>query len=292
MPNFDRQISGVQPGPTPEGDVRSMEVASGLALVPFRRNIGYWTIKNGTGINEYREEGDLFSGGYPVHFYAASTGVGNSMETGFKFPGRRFGLSIVRNMPINEPISVMIDGRAYRVQTATPRQVDATTGGPIHPTNVLIADNLRDRPDHECLITCRATAAKGPTWLFLGALLESRFGFVTPPVTPRALEPITLTTSAANFPHDNGGATAGGGFRAFRRVEYYNSTGAPVAVTISRNGVDFWKKSVPAGDTVSFDPGTLTAYNETVTGSIAGGYQYQHRAASAASIVATLFGVH
>lgn len=290
---LDLQQSGVLPDATPEGVQRVKDASTGLALVPFRRTAGYWTVKNGTATNEYREEGDLYGGGYPVQFIQTVAGIGNSVEMGFKFPGTRFGIACVRNMPTNAPFACFIDGEAYYVPTATPRGIDGSTAGPIHPIHLLIADNLPDRTDHECRILCNGNPTTSPTWLFLGALLESRFGYVTPPVAPRALEPVTLTTSAVSFPHDNGGAGAGFAMRLFRKVDYYNfHASATAVVTITRNSVVIWRASIAAGGMATFDPGTLTAYNETVTGSVAGGYPYQHLSDTATAVRATLYGTY
>jgi len=344
---IDPLISGIVDDGNEAGIMRTRLSTSGMVLRPFERG-RYTALKNGTATSEFREEGDFLTLGWPCYFVQLSNGVVNGVELRFKFPGRRLGLAFVRNVTTTDSFTAVVDGEAYKVDVTVAAQVDPAVGGPSHLAQILVADNLPEAMDHECRLFFQGNATTSPSFYIVGWLEEERFGFVTPPRLPRALEPVALTTAAAALPHDNGGATLHAGFRYFRNVSYYNvpqaitsitssSTTATVTTTavhnlvsgqqvtiagslnpeyngtytvtvttttaftytfagsatspatgtktfgatgtviIARNSVDLWSKTLLSGDSVVFDPGGNTSYNEVVSESIGGGYNYKHR---------------
>jgi hypothetical protein len=112
-----------------------------------------------------------------------------------------------------------------------------------------VADDLGPGVHH-----ARIILPAGPTvrsWLLLGYLVDANAGYVP---NPRGVnvnrQTVAVTTTPASFP--SGADTA---FRAFRGILFSNVTASAVSVAVqTAGGTTIWSRSVPANDTVVFDP--------------------------------------
>lgn len=240
------------------GAARVRSVAAELVCYPFREG-NYRAEVQGSAAITYQGGGFTANPeGLPRSLtIGVPAGTGNGARIYYPFHGRAFG---VRWQSFNTvpDFSVVVDGEAVRVPGWLPQLADAgiTTQVIDSEAALLTHDNL-DRGRHLAEIVVVAPPTGTTTLQLFGVLLDRGAGYaelprvqhtLPPADVPTSLTALTITSGSSAFP------TA----RGVRGIIYTNTTGGALTVTLQYNSVQVWKKSIPADDSVTFDPLGLT----------------------------------
>lgn len=257
---IDPQINGARDDGSESGIVRTETLRDGWSLLGFRRglytsaNIGSGTVASLSGLitNSVTNTGTAIQVSLP-----ASAAYGNGATIGFWIHGNMLGLAYYA-LNTTVPPGCTIDGINYAVPvsksgTANPLTLSGVASDEL--PLVEVANDLGDGPHWvELSFAC---AASGSTryYVMQGYAVDRRSGYVQSPAGART--GATIFTLTASYSTLLTGASTNANIRSIRQVIFYNSTGGAITATMKHftYGV-FWSKSVAAGDTVIFDPGT------------------------------------
>jgi len=280
---------------TEQGVARVESVFGELVRVPFRE--GHFTL-SGSSLgtfrrDQYRLNSDGSNSGISVAVAAGTDASANYTTIKFLVYGRVIGLRWLKGQSTTIPrdFSVKIDGVSYLVPNQIYDPMDGTTlyTTPEGEFGAIIAKDLPDT-EHVVEIICNGSADQSNRWAFLGYLAERRVGYTEQPRLDGLCTTTTLTTAMA-IPNYGSVASSLAEYkpRGIRGIFYYNTTGAPVTVSVEIASVTFWSKAIPANSTEFLDFGALGI--STDLASVTGSNTIKHMASANTSISATVLGV-
>jgi len=280
--SIDPQANGWRDDGSESGLIRTEHVRGNLVPIPF------------DALQYYAElSGGATATSAPTGVYSnpdgSGTGVNVSIPSGadagvrlwMPFYGRGFGVRWRRDSGLTATnLSVVVDGEAVGVDTGnlphlvaeaiTTQITDAEARAITHP----LLPN--DGPHVAEIHVIRDPSATATITLY-GFLLDERAGYRPLPRVAQMLTTTVLTAAAVEIPVGRGTALA---MRAIRKVIYTNITAGPVTVTVKNGANTVWARSIPANETIEFDPGTAIAASSAFT----------HQASAATSVNATVIG--
>lgn len=260
MITIDPQASGFRDDGTESGVTRFEVVRGGWKPMSWRRG-GYTSAAAGTatvGSLGSLSGSALWTGTSIQMTVPANAALGNGTTMGFWIHGNKFALRYVTASGVSPGCT--IDGITYDVplSEATPLNPITLSGigydeGPL----VKVADDLGNGFHFvELSFPCAATGSTR-SWVLHGYGVDDIEGYEERSREGRTgANQVALTgTYQAML-----GALTSTNIRTVRKLFFYNSTGGAITATLRHITYGtIWTKSVPAGETVEWDPGICMA---------------------------------
>lgn len=246
-------------GPEVGAVVRPIMPPQGFVYVPYSALDSALSSDGALSILGLRETQNQ-EGGSGAHIVlATSATLAHYAEIGFFFNGSVFGLVCELDTG-NQMPGVMIDGVAYDVPTFPPLHPLYGTALNIHPriSGQVLAQDLGPGA-HYCQIMFPANVSVQNAWYLYGYLLDAKEGYL-PLQNMSSISTVGKAIGNGTYTDltdDISTSTEGGA--GIRQVEFYNSTGSPIIVTLSKTSSSagaFSALTVPAGLSVVRDFGS------------------------------------
>lgn len=187
----------------------------------------------------------------------ASASLANSATAKFWITGNVFGLRYARSSLL--PIGCMIDGVAHTITAAN--NTDPVNNGSVGNLYSavdfdLIADDLGQGRHFVELVFPAFLSGSQRVYNIFGYVVDSQAGYQKPTGQVVSLYQASLaitatTAGTAQYP------TIPNGMRGWRKALFCNTTGSAITINCIyslASSVLMWSKSVPANDTIEFDP--------------------------------------
>ena len=187
----------------------------------------------------------------------ASASLANSATAKFWITGNVFGLRYARSSLL--PIGCMIDGVAHTITAAnnTDPVNNSSVGNLYSAVDFdLIADDLGQGRHFVELVFPAFLSGSQRVYNIFGYVVDSQAGYQKPTGQVVSLYQASLaitatTAGTAQYP------TIPNGMRGWRKALFCNTTGSAITINCIyslASSVLMWSKSVPANDTIEFDP--------------------------------------
>ena len=248
---------------TPTGRLRTQQVSGGWIMQPFLLS-GRFAVTGSSGAGlpslqaDFQDIETPWRTGILAGLAAVSAApLGSYQQIDFDIVGDRFGIIVDTTAARTKPIGCFIDRVAYPVNFTSalaPESLLVSTRVQAEPF-VYIADDLGPGRHHVTL-----TFPSGPEtrfWGIGGYLVDAASGAREYPNgynlnRGKAIAVSTTSTSAGatQLPPLNSDMT----HRGYRGIIFYNPTAGAVTITLTVEDTVFTAKSIPAGESWTFDP--------------------------------------
>ena len=262
----DQQARGWRDDGTESGLIRVAGVRGNLVALPFLSTTYVGTAAGSASVKIFTQpapgENRDGVGTYLQAQVLSSASLANYVFVRFWITGNVFGL---RYSAPPGPIGCMIDGIAYSLPVTT--NIDpvsgASPGGAIYSgvEGYVLADDLGPGRHLVELSFPAFLSGSTRTYKIHGYLVDAAAGY-----TPSKSLVVGFNSGKTAITATTGGTaqkiSVTGGYLGFRKLFIYNTTGSPITiycVYATATSDVIWSRSVPANDTIEFDPaGTIT----------------------------------